>query len=69
MNTKYNNAVSSKNIVINPISGRTMLGKNLDNKQLNISSLRDRHSSQYPIGDRVKMYLKENRNSSERYLL
>ena len=62
---KFNNSeVSDKNIVIDPISGRPILGKNLD-KSLNNLSLNDRKNTKFDVGDRVREFLKVKRSNEE----
>lgn len=53
--------ISSKNIVIDPISGQPMLGKNLD-RGLNMNSLKDRRSTNIGPEERVKKFLSKNNN-------
>jgi hypothetical protein len=57
--------VNSRNIVIDPISGKPMLGKNLD-KSLSNTSLKDR--SDFSFGeDRVRTFLKQRKMTNETY--
>lgn len=64
--TLNDSSLNNKNIVIDPISGRPMLGKNLD-KELNNISLKDRKDSNFESQDRVKEFLKFKRNNDESY--
>lgn len=52
--------INNKNIVIDPISGKAMLGKNLD-RNLSSNSLRDRRSSGYEQ-DRVRQFIKQRKS-------
>ena len=58
--------LNNKNIVIDPISGRPMLGKNLD-KELNNVSLKDRKNNNFETQDRVREFLKQKRANEESY--
>ena len=50
--------------MIDPISGRPMLGKNLD-KDLSNISLKDRRNTKFEVGDRVREFLKSKKANDE----
>lgn len=57
--------VNNRNIVIDPISGQPMMGKNLD-RSLNNSSLKDRSDISFGE-DRVRKFLKQRQLTNEDY--
>jgi hypothetical protein len=56
--------ISNKSIVIDPISGKVMLGKNID-RGLWSSSLKDRMATNFDKSDRVREFLKQKRTAKE----